>query len=201
MLSSCGKKRNNVSNARHNIREALLFKFRACQLDDSQTDPPLPVALISHNPGGLATNSLCRKTVFFFFLHTGLYTIWSLLPTLGVATTTNRQKKDVRGMGLSAVPRAILRGREVGGASLRVPRGSRASDGVPGTAPNNESRAWGALSRVLVVVCVRCPGGPRKLCKGTGTAASPGDDAQLEGSRPLHLPWPSPAQVPPSHVS
>lgn len=42
--------------------------------------------------------------------------------------------------------------------------------------------------------------GPRKLCKGT--AASPGDDdSQLESSRPLHLPWPSPAQVPPSLIT
>lgn len=91
--------------------------------------------------------------------------------------------------------------RKEGAASRRVPRGARAPRSASRGRLQTTNRARGEWerSRVLVVVCVRCPGGPRKLCKGT--AASPGDDAQLEGSRPLHLPWPSPAQVPPSHVS
>lgn len=57
-------------------------------------------------------------------------------------STMNR----VRGTDLSAVPQAQCA--EEGAASLRVPREARASVGVPGTAPNNESRAWGALSRL-----------------------------------------------------
>lgn len=57
----------------------------------------------------------------------------------------------------------------------------------------SKQRIARVAGRVSAAACVRCPGGPRKLCTGTA-AASPGD-GQLEGPRPLHLPWPSPAQL------
>lgn len=62
---------------------------------------------------------------------------------------TRAEERGGDARGLSAVPKATVR-ESWGAASRRVPRGARASGGVPGTAPNNESRAWGvgALSRL-----------------------------------------------------